>query len=285
MKTTTISILVLMTLFITCRSSAAFGKDDDRNDDRDDNKNDYAYYITSPKNWSHHDNDDDQTLRIFSKAGEVKYVPFKGTIQIPDTLRANTGLLREGSSQAVLMIDGRVQCTYSASMNKKFFNSIYGFVSCTDGSRARAEVRVDSKVGIYLKDVKGTAATLYATVKVSDRYVKGIKLPQLDAAKGQILRFDGELWVTSNYIPDGQSAGDVLLWDGSTWMASKISGTAGAQGPQGPTGLTGSQGPQGLTGATGATGAQGLSGPQGLTGATGATGAQGLSGPQGLTGA
>lgn len=282
MKTKTLnSFVVLVSLTLT---SLVFARD------RDDDKADYAYYIMSPKNWHHNDNDndDDNWLRIFSKAGEIKSVSFKGTIKIPETLRVNAGLLREGNSQALLIIDGNIQCTYVARLTKKFFNAMYGLVSCSNGSRAGEEVRVDSKVEVYLKDVKGTPATVYASIKVSEKYSKGIKLPQLEASKGQILRFDGNLWVPSNYIPDGQAAGDVLTWDGSTWMASKLgAGSQGAAGADGAQGIQGIQGPQGLTGATGSQGPQGLIGPagaNGLMGAMGATGATGAQGPQGLTG-
>jgi hypothetical protein len=284
MKTKTLKSLVLLVcLFLTSFHLFAKGSGDDRGD--------YAYYIMSPKAWHHNSNNggdnDDKWLRIFSRAGEVKSVSFKGTIQIPETLRANTGLLREGRSQAVLILDGRIQCTYEASLSKRFFNAIYGFISCTDRSRPKDEVRVDSTVGLYLKDVKGTPATIYASIKVSERFSQGgFKLPQLEATKGQILRFDGDVWVAADYIPDGQSSGDVLLWDGTAWMASKLSagsqGPVGPQGPQGVQGIEGAQGPQGLTGLTGATGAQGS---QGLTGLTGATGAQGPQGLTGLTGA
>lgn len=280
MKTKNIKTFVLLTaLTLTSWQTFAKERDNERDEGKQDDKNDYAYYIMSPKTLSHNDNDDDKFLRLFSKAGELKTTPFKGTIQIPETLRANSGLLRTGSSKALLIIDKRIQCSYEARLSLKFFNAMYGFVSCTDGSNVKDEVKVESSVGVFLKDVKGTPATIYASVKILEKFTKGIKLPQLEAAKGQILRFDGELWVPSNYIPDGQSTGDVLLWDGSTWMASKLG--AGSQGPQGPTGATGTQGPQGEQGIQGP---QGIQGAQGLIGPSGANGATGLQGPQGLTG-
>lgn len=312
MKTNTANTLALIITILSI-SSGVLAKDnkDHNNDDRD-----YAYYIMSPKSWRHDNrNHDDKWLRIFSKAGEVKSVPFKGSVIIPETLRANTGLLRDARSEALLIIDERTQCKYEAKLTKKFFNAMYGFVSCSDGSRAKDEIKVDSKVGLFLKDAKGTPATIYAALQISESTVRGIELPQLEASKGQILRFDGELWVPSNYIPDGQSAGDVLLWDGTTWMASKLSGTgSGAQGPAGPQGIQGIQGEQGLqgiqgiqgpigpqglqglsgaaglkgdkgdAGATGLTGAAGATGAQGLQGLTGATGLTGAQGPQGLSG-
>ncbi|MGZ3787766.1 MAG: hypothetical protein ACXVLQ_04545 [Bacteriovorax sp.] len=284
MKTKTLKKLLLALTLVG--SLSAHAKNNDKDRDSDNENNDYAYILNGSKHWQPNDNDgDERWLRLFSKAGEVKSVNFKGIIQIPELLRANTGLLREGSSSALLILDGRVQCRYEARLSKKFFNANYGFVNCSDGARVGEKVRVESSVGIYLKDVKGTAATLYASLKVVDRFINGLKMPHLEASKGQILRFDGELWVPSNYIPDGQSAGDVLLWDGSSWMASKISGIQGPQGPVGPEGAVGPQGPAGADGAIGAMGPQGPQGPAGATGATGAMGPQGPQGPVGATGA
>lgn len=274
--------LLIMVMGLTVASLPVLARDQD---DSQDEKHGYAYYLTSSKHWNghHNDNDDDKWLRLFSKASEVKSVGFNGTIEIPSTLRANSGLLRVGNSQAQLIFDGRVQCTYEARLTKKYFNSMYSFVSCNNGLRPGEDLRVDSSVAIYLKDIKGTPSTIFASVKVLERFKKGIKLPQLEASKGQILRFDGELWVPSNYIPDGQSAGDVLLWDGSTWMASKLG--AGAQGPQGPAGADGVQGPQGIQGPQGLQGPAGPQGPQGLIGPAGANGINGLNGAMGATGA
>lgn len=282
MKTKTLKQYVLLTLVLASFQVIAKDHNDNRGGGNDkDDKYDYAYYIMSPKSWhqDNHNNDDDKWLRIFSKAGVVKTVSFKGSLKIPQTLRVNSGLLRNGKSEALLILDNRIQCSYQATLTKKFFNAMYGLVSCNDGSRANSEVRVESKVGIYLKDIKGTPSTVYAALEITESYAKGIQLPQLEASKGQILRFDGELWVPSNYIPDGQTSGDVLVWDGSAWMASKLG--AGSQGPQGEQGL---QGPQGIQGAQGVQGPQGDQGPQGLIGPAGANGLAGAKGDKGDTG-
>lgn len=269
-----------------------------------DNKNyDYAYYLMSPKNWqSGKNNGDDQWLRLSGKSGETKSVTFKGTLQVPASIKVNAGLLREGPSQVYLVFDS-VQCKYETKVNRRFFNFTYPLISCNDGSRSGDDIRVDSKVQLYLKETKGFPATAYVSVKILDTYVKGITLPQLEAESGQILRFDGDLWVPTDYIPDGQASGDVLMWDGTGWMASKLTtsggaagatgekgekgdtGATGAQGPQGLPGIQGPQGPVGLTGAAGAAGAKGATGATGATGAVGATGATGATGAVGATGA
>lgn len=256
--------------------------------DRDDKNHDYAYYIMSPKN-HHGNNNGDKLLRLVGKSGESKSVSFKGTVIIPDTVKVNAGLVRIGSSSLYLSFDN-IQCKYETRVNKSFFNFTYPLVSCSDGSRARDEIQVNSKISLYLKEAKLFPATAYANIKVLDAFAKGISLPQLEADKGQILRFDGELWVPTDYIPDGQVSGDVLVWDGTGWSASKITGTAGpagangAAGEKGEKGDIGVMGPTGLTGVTGATGAQGPQGPAGLNGANGAAGIAGAAGVAGAKG-
>ncbi len=94
----------------------------------------------------------------------------------------------------------------------------------------------------------------------------------------------------------GAQTGDVLAWNGSSWVPEIPSGPQGPVGPQGPqgpvgpagptgvAGPTGSQGPTGLTGPAGSTGPQGFQGPAGPTGNTGSTGPQGETGPAGPIG-
>ncbi|WP_306600961.1 collagen-like protein [Geothrix sp. 21YS21S-2] len=61
------------------------------------------------------------------------------------------------------------------------------------------------------------------------------------------------------------TAGQALVYNGTSWTASSVAGTAGPAGPIGPTGATGPMGPQGLPGATGLTGATGPAGPAGAS--------------------
>lgn len=73
------------------------------------------------------------------------------------------------------------------------------------------------------------------------------------------------------------SAGEVLTFNGTSWIASNSSGT-GSQGPPGPQGVQGPPGPTGPVGATGATGPQGPSGVPGVQGPSGDNGLSVLSG-------
>ena len=71
------------------------------------------------------------------------------------------------------------------------------------------------------------------------------------------------------------SAGEVLTFDGTSWIAAATSGGAGSEGPAGPQGPQGVAGPAGPPGATGPMGLSGAPGAQGPSGAAGAAGANG----------
>jgi hypothetical protein len=68
------------------------------------------------------------------------------------------------------------------------------------------------------------------------------------------------------------SAGEVLTFNGTSWIASAISGGSGTQGPAGPQGVAGPAGP---AGGTGPMGFPGPTGPQGPAGAAGPAGSGG----------
>jgi hypothetical protein len=71
------------------------------------------------------------------------------------------------------------------------------------------------------------------------------------------------------------SSGEVLTFNGTSWIASN---PTGSEGPPGPPGLQGPEGPAGPAGATGAMGPQGPSGGAGPQGPAGANGLSVLSG-------
>ena len=80
-------------------------------------------------------------------------------------------------------------------------------------------------------------------------------------------------------------SGDVLYFDGSSWINSQVVGPTGAQGVQGTQGNQGFQGPTGSTGAQGTQGTQGTQGNQGFQGPIGITGSQGSAGAPATPGA
>jgi hypothetical protein len=282
-----------LTLTVAMFSGTVLAKNDNNNGNGNGNGNDdkEAIVLVAPKHLNGNNGSNKGNLTINAKAGELKTVAFNGVVKVPEQIRVNAAILRTGNSQVQLTFDNRVVCTYQTKLTIKFFNAYYGLANCNNGARANDAIDVNSSVSLLLKDVKGTPATVYAALKIEEKYLAGLKFPDLDVSEGQILRYDGELWVPTDYIPDGQANGDVLVWDGSAWTASKInaggSGAKGEKGDTGDQGPVGPQGPQGLTGATGATGsvgATGAVGPQGQTGATGAMGPQGPQGPAGIAG-
>lgn len=269
-------------------SGTVFAKNDNNNgngnaygnsDDKD------AVVLVAPKHLNGSNNGQRGNLTINAKAGELKSVSFNGVVKVPEQVRVNAAILRTGNSQVQLTFDKNIVCTYQTKLTLKFFNAYYGLANCNNGARANDEINVNSSVSLLLKDVKGTPATVYAALKIEEKYLAGLKFPDLDVSEGQILRYDGELWVPSDYIPDGQANGDVLVWDGNAWTASKLNGGAGAKGEKGDTGEQGPMGPMGPQGPAGLNGATGATGATGLTGATGAVGPQGPQGPAGVAGA
>ncbi|MBP1627801.1 MAG: Tail Collar domain protein [Holophagaceae bacterium] len=71
------------------------------------------------------------------------------------------------------------------------------------------------------------------------------------------------------------TSGQSLVFDGTSWVPSTVTGVQGATGPQGPAGPTGPTGAQGIQGIQGI---QGATGPLGATGSTGAAGRSVLNG-------
>src|ERR1700677_2614396 len=76
----------------------------------------------------------------------------------------------------------------------------------------------------------------------------------------------------------GATSGEVLEFNGTSWIASSLAGTAGAPGATGPQGAQGVAGVAGGTGATGAPGATGATGLSVLNGTTNPTTAVGVDG-------
>jgi Collagen triple helix repeat (20 copies)/Stigma-specific protein, Stig1 len=73
-------------------------------------------------------------------------------------------------------------------------------------------------------------------------------------------------------VGSGASNGQVLTFNGSSWIAAMPSATAGPAGPEGP---AGPQGPQGVTGVAGPQGPIGPAGPVGSVGPVGTAGVNG----------
>ena len=112
---------------------------------------------------------------------------------------------------------------------------------------------------------------------------------------GQVLTYNGTSWVAAD--PTGAGGGDnngvpqTLQLNGNIISISGANSVdltdilgSGSQGPAGADGADGSDGAQGIQGIAGADGQDGADGAQGIQGVAGADGAQGAQGPQGLKG-
>ncbi len=113
---------------------------------------------------------------------------------------------------------------------------------------------------------------------------------------GQVLTYNGSAWVAADPTGAGDGGNNgvpqTLTLNGNNLSISggnaiDLSGlvTGGAQGPAGPVGPAGTDGADGATGPAGPAGADGAQGPAGADGAQGPAGADGAQGPAGADGA
>ncbi len=233
-------------------------------------------------------------ISLYASSSESKEVPVRGIVGIPRYVLLTRGFFLRRPVEARLVYDNQMACTFKARRSFGLLIKYY-FDECSDGSRPGDRISVNESVALEVESRSNV--TMKAVVKVYEFIRDGIKLPNIGAQAGQFLKFDGEYWVASEGLPDGQEQGQVLIWDGTGWMPTEIEGLqgeAGEQGPQGEAGPQGEVGPQGPAGAQGEVGPQGPAGPQGVAGPqgpvgpkgdTGAQGAVGPAGPKGDTGA
>jgi hypothetical protein len=259
---------------------------------------DAIFYILAPTK-----DKGDKNIVITAKLGSPKRVAFQGIVEVPSSVHLAYGTAKQGHAGVEITFDDDIVCSYEARSSRRLLNNDYDLEDCSDGSRAKDRIRVRQGIELKLNRTLYNVALVKASIKVISRIQTGLEIPHLEAEVGQILRYDGDLWRPTDYIPDGESSGDVLTWDGTSWIAAASSGTGGGQGPQGemgpqgpqgevgemgpqgPQGEMGPQGPQGEVGAMGPQGIQGLKGDKGDKGDAGAAGATGAQGPQGEVGA
>jgi hypothetical protein len=234
-----------------------------------------------------------------------KLVSFRGVVEIPSEVRLASGSGKVHPLSGQLIFDGQIVCNYSPKQNGRFISSHFGLTGCSDGSRARDEVRVDNKIELKLNMASSDKASLVAKLNIISKEDSdyGLVLPYLEAEEGQVLTFNGEAWVpafpeTSNPVagPQGpQGPQGIQGEQGPMGPAGAqgpkgdkgdagVAGTAGAMGPQGPMGPAGAQGPKGDKGDAGVAGAAGAMGPQGPVGPMGPMGPQGPKGDKGDAG-
>ncbi len=224
-------------------------------------------------------------LTIYASSSESKEVSVRGVVGIPSYILLSRGLPLFKRADATLVYDDNIECHYK---KRRFFGFLikYYFDGCSDGSRPGDRISVNDKVTLHVES--RSRLTMKASVKVYEYVANGIRLPNIGAQEGQVLTFDGDMWVAADGLPSGETQGQILIWDGTGWMPSEMptvqgpQGEQGEVGPQGPAGVAGPMGPQGPQGVAGAPGSIGPIGPQGPQGEKGDAGPMG---PQGIAGA
>lgn len=230
-----------------------------------------------------------------------KVISFKGILEVPSELYLTSGSGSVNAQAAELIFDNQTVCVYSPRSHGPLFNKFYSLKSCSDGSRSKDDIYVQSKIELKLNYASSANATLTAKIKVirKDDIQYGLVFPYLNPSEGQVLMFNGEAWVASDL--------DLVSGTGEAGPQGPV-GPAGAQGPagepgdkgdkgdkgdrgdqglkgeKGDQGIAGTQGPKGDSGVAGSQGPAGSMGPQGATGPAGAPGVMGPMGPQGATG-
>ena len=247
-----------------------------------------------------------------------KVLNIEGKIQIPRYLRVKHSKMVFGKYYATITLDNSIECHYAAkrkSLSKYLSHDhkLY-FESCSDGDSLKNVRSVQETLSLSLsgKTYFGrNDVVVQANFLVEDAVSEkeGIHLEGINAVQGQVLQFNGDLWVASDIDnvqgekgdkgdtgSQGLQGEDGERGDNGLQGIQGVAGLNGAQGEKGSTGDIGPQGIQGLSGTSGSlghqgetgekgdTGAQGLQGVQGIAGVNGAIGAQGLKGDTGAKG-
>ncbi|OFZ25031.1 MAG: hypothetical protein A2381_13235 [Bdellovibrionales bacterium RIFOXYB1_FULL_37_110] len=236
---------------------------------------------------------------IYSNKFVVKKI--SGVMLIPDEIDVKKGLGAFGGTTVSLIIDDQIECRYHSS--KVLGIEDLDFYDCSNGLQPGDEVEVkDSiKVGVRKRRLYNSIHLSVHIIFIMPHHNHGeLIFPQINPNEGDLLGFDGQSWVPvdPSYIQGVQGEkGDPGEMGpigpmGPQGIAGEIGpvgpmgpqGTAGEIGPVGPVGPQGLQGVKGDTGAVGAVGPVGPIGPQGPQGVKGDAGAVGAIGPVGPIG-
>ncbi len=235
-----------------------------------------------------HDSTEKISLSVSYK-NPTNELSLHGQVQLPRYVRMKNSKGSLGKYEVYVDIDNSISCLYSPK--KKPLGQLltgdykFYFDHCDDGQKNSSVRSVDNLLGLRIegKTLFGSrnfVVTANFLVKEAVSEVQGIEFEGINPVLGQVLQFDGDLWVPTD-IPEGIDGekGDTGP-QGPQGIAGE-KGETGEQGPQGEKGDIGPQGPQGVAGVKGDTGAQG---PQGEKGDTGPQGPQGVAGEKGDTG-
>lgn len=215
-----------------------------------------------------------------------KNLSIEGQVQIPRYLRLTHSKMVFGKYYAIVTFDNSIECHYAAkrqSLSKYLaHNHKLYFQSCSDGDGQRKVRSVEESISLSLsgKTYFGRSnVVVQANFLVEDAVSEkeGITLEGVSAVEGQVLQFDGDLWVAADIDSVQGEKGDTGI--------QGIAGENGLNGVDGEQGAQGEVGPQGIAGINGTSGSQGLKGEKGNNGESGTQGIQGLQGVAGIDGA
>ena len=215
-----------------------------------------------------------------------------GKVQLPRFVRVKHARGSLGRYEAKIEIDQSVVCEYAAKKGPfgQYLTNDYKlhFKGCSDGGNPKKVRAVEDLVELSVKGrtyLGRNSLIIKANFLVEDAVseTEGVTLEGVQAVEGQILQYNGDVWVAGDF-PEGSKGeqGDVGP-QGPAGVAgvAGVKGDKGDVGPQGPAGVAGVAGAKGDKGDKGDVGPQG---PAGVAGVAGAKGDKGDVGPQGLAG-
>jgi hypothetical protein len=233
------------------------------------------------------------TSSIESNRTIPKIIGFRGVVKLPSKMDLQKGGGKVSSYSAQIIFDDQIVCYYSPRSDH---SKDLHFLNCSDGSQEKDEIDVRNKITLKLNQASTSDATLVANFSVvrSDELSYGVLFPFLQPDEGDVLVFDGSAWVATHPSqiealrgeqgPIGPAGQQGPKGDRGEKGEPGFAGAAGAQGPAGPAGAQGPQGPAGQQGPKGDKGDKGDPGIAGADGAQGPVGPAGAQGPQGPMG-
>ena len=227
-------------------------------------------------------------LKLSSGIYGNKFVVKKvsGIMVIPDEIDVLKGYGAFGGTTVSLIIDDQIECRYHSG-------NVIGiedldFYDCSNGLQPGDEVEVKKslRMGVIKKRLYNSIHLSVNIIFITPNH-NGHELifPQIDPNEGDLLGFNGQSWVPidPSYIQGVQGEVGPMGPQGPAGEKGDP-GEIGPQGIAGEIGPVGPVGPQGLKGDAGVAGPVGPIGPQGIQGLKGDVGVAGSIGPQGIQG-
>ena len=222
-------------------------------------------------------------VSFYAKSTQAVNKKMNASIMLPNYVQVVARALRSKGAVAKFSIDGQIECEYKLKGKYRGFLSKLYFKGCSNGATPKEKIRVSNSLSFQVSNAR-SSSRVKGVVRIIETFQEGLTFDGLEAQAGQVLQFNGDIWIPTDLLPDGEVVGEVLAWDGTSWSPTEVVGQKGDQGDVGPIGPQGIAGVQGEKGDKGDKGEQGVAGPMGPQGPAGIAGAVGAQGPQGLKG-